>query len=140
MTITERVGVVLHHRTADRTRPAPTTADAGSWGILLFVSTVALVAVTCLDALIVRPAGGRLAVLVIAAAVIAERVTDPRTALGAAALAFALGDGFLQNHAGTLTWATSVDYPFLIALLGATAVGLSIAQARLIHQRRRRSR
>lgn len=115
--------------------PAATPGDRhddGAWAIMLFAGACALALLTCLDAALVDPVGPRLALLVGAVAVLAERAGDPRTAFGGAVVAFACGDGFLQHHAGELTWNTAVDYPFTLGLLGAVALGLSAAQIRAV--------
>jgi hypothetical protein len=114
---------------------APATDD-GSWGILLFAGGVVLVVTTCLDAALVPGTGWRLALLAAAVAVIAERTADPRAALGCAALAFALGDGFLQHSDGVLGL-DAVDFPFALGLLGATALGMCAGQVRMARQRAR---
>ncbi|NJC70009.1 hypothetical protein HC031_09845 [Planosporangium thailandense] len=115
-------------------------ADDGGWAIMLFAGAVVLSMITCLDAAVVHSIGPRLAVLAVAVAVVAERAADPRSALGCAVLAFALGDGFLQYHAGSLGWQAPIDYPFALGLLGATALGLSAGQIRLARRRRQRMR
>jgi hypothetical protein len=111
-------------------RPEPGTADDAAWAVNLFAAALILTVLTCLDAWLVHSTGLRLALLAAAVAVIAERVADPRAALGCAALAFAFGNGYLQHHAGTLAWSTPVDYPFTLALLGGAALGLSLGQVR----------
>lgn len=113
------------------------SADDGSWGILLFFSALALAAVACLDAALIPAAAPRLAVLVAAVAVLSERTVDPRTALGSGLLAFAIGDGFLQHHDGTLGWTFAIDYPFVLGLLGAVALGMCAGQIRLARRRHR---
>lgn len=113
--------------------------DDGEWGILLVAGAVGLTAATCLIAAFVDGPTARLASLVIALAVVAELLANSRAALGCAVLAFALGDGFLQGSSGQLTWQASVDYPYLLGLLGAVALGLSVAQIRLARQRRRQA-
>lgn len=116
------------------------SGDDASWAIDLFAGALALCAVTILAALLVTGAGPRLALLVAAVAVVAERGADTRTALGAAVLAFALGDGFLQNHAAVLTWRGSIDFPFALCLLGAAALGMCAAQIRLAYRKAVRTR
>ncbi|MFB9445441.1 hypothetical protein Dvina_19035 [Dactylosporangium vinaceum] len=106
----------------------------------LFAAALLLVAFTCLDAWLIPSPGLRLALLAAAVTVIAERVADPRAALGCATLAFAFGNGFLQHHTGTLAWSTPIDYPFTLALAGGAALGLSLGQARLAWRRHRRLR
>jgi len=131
--------------TAPYRTTAPSTARKGDttgavddgWAINLFTACIVLVAVTCLDAALVHPLGPRLAVLVLTVAVIAERVGEPRAALGSTVMAFAFGDGFLQHHDGSLGWQSSVDLPFALALLGATTLGLGWV---LVRRARRRHR
>lgn len=137
VTISERTFTIAQPLTAPRTA-APDTADDAAWAINLFAAAVVLTGYTCLDAWLVHPVGPRLALLAAAVTVIAERVADPRTALGCAALAFVLGNGFLQHHTGELGWSTTVDYPYLLVLLGGVALGVSVGQARLAWRRRHR--
>jgi hypothetical protein len=47
-----------------------------------------------------------------------------------AALAWAIGNGFLVNQFGELRWHPGADVPFLIGLLVAVAVGMTVAQIR----------
>jgi hypothetical protein len=128
------------HDAASRPTGRGTGGDDGAWAIMLFTGALALTAFTCLDAAFVHQTGARLGLLTVAVAVIAERAADPRSALGCAVLAFALGNGFLQNHAGSLSWDASIDYAFTLGVLGATALGLSVGQIRLAWRRRQRFR
>jgi hypothetical protein len=98
---------------------------------LLAASAVALVAVVFVDALAVSNTAVRLAVLVCAVGIIAERSADGRTAIGAALLAWPLGNGFLEHREGVLSWQTATDFPLALGLLFAVAVGMCLAQARL---------
>jgi hypothetical protein len=123
---------------AGRRAPGPDATDDAAWAINLFAAALALTVFTCLDAWLVHPTGWRLALLAAAVTVIAERAADPRTALGCAALAFAIGNGFLQNHTGNLVWNASIDVPYTLGLLGGAALGLSLGQARLAWHRYRR--
>ena len=118
-------------------RGSATTApphDDGTWGIPLFAGTLALTAIACLDAALTHNAGWRLALLTVAVGVVAERTAESRSALGCAVFAFAVGNGFLQNHNGVLAL-DRVDYPFALGLLGATALGMCAGQIRLARQR-----
>jgi hypothetical protein len=112
--------------------------DDGSWGIMLGWGALTLVVLTCLDAAVVPSVDWRLVVIAAAVAVIAERAADARTALGCAVVAFALADGFLQHDAGALRWDARLDYPFVLGLLGATALGMCAGQLRVARRRGRR--
>jgi len=114
--------------------------DDGSWGIMLGWGAFTLVVLTCLDAAAVPSVDWRLVVIAAAVAVIAERAADARTALGCAVIAFALADGFLQHDAGALRWDARLDYPFVLGLLGATALGMCAGQLRVTRGRLRRMR
>lgn len=114
-----------------------TTPDDAAWAINLFTAALTLTAFICLDSWLIDTTGTRLALLAAAVTVVAERTVDPRPALGCAVLAFALGNGFLQNHTGNLVWSASIDYPFTLALFGGAALGLSLGQARLAWRRHR---
>jgi len=118
-------------------RAAAGQRDDGSWGIMLGWGAFALVVLTCLDAAAVSSVGWRLVVVAVAVAVIAERAADARTGTGCAVVAFALADGFLQHDAGALRWDGRLDYPFVLGLVGGTALGMCAGLLRVSRGRRR---
>lgn len=124
-------GPVKTGPSAWRTRYATRLADGGArWRILFGVSTAGLVAATGLAQVPGLPLGWRLGVLVAAVLLIAERSGDPRTALASMPAAWLLGNGFVEHSEGTLGWHTATDYPFILGLLGAVAIGMCVAEAR----------
>ena len=60
---------------------SPEVPDDAAWAINMFAGVLALTAFACVDAWLVHLTGLRLALLVVAVTVIAERAADPRAAL-----------------------------------------------------------
>jgi hypothetical protein len=99
-------------------------------GIAVASGAVALVAAAILTGALASGPPPRLGGLVLVVAVFAAAFGDGRSALAVAALAWAIGNGFLVNQFGELRWHPGVDVPFLIGLLGAVAVGMTVARIR----------
>jgi hypothetical protein len=101
--------------------------DGTPAGIAVGTGAVALVGATLLASLL-PGAGPRLAVLVVTVAGNAFGADDAPAALTIAALAWPLGNGFLLNRMGTLSWHAGIDVRYLLALSAAAAVGTAAAR------------
>ena len=99
-------------------------------GIAVAAGAVALVATALLAGALTPGPLPRLGGPVLVVAVVAAAFGDGRCALAVAALAWAIGNGFLVNQFGELRWHPGADVPFLIGLLVAVAVGMTVAQIR----------
>jgi MFS family permease len=108
-----------------------TPADRGGCptGIAVGIGAVAVVVATVLASLL-PGTGPRLGAVVLAVGLFAATVGNGRAALAVAGLAWSLGNGFLVNQLGTLRWHAHTDTWFVIGLLAAVAVGMTVAQIR----------
>ena len=109
---------------------APVDEDRCPSGIAVAVGAVALVAAAMFAAAVTDRPAPRLGVLVLAVAVFAAVFGDGRAALAVAGLAWPIGNGFLVNRFGELRWHAGVDGWFVVGLLAAVAVGMTVAQIR----------
>jgi hypothetical protein len=99
-------------------------------GISIAGWAVALVAACLLGAALSGTVGVRLGVLTAAVMVFAAVAGNGAAALAVAGLAWPLGNGFLINRLGVLTWHGRLDVWFVFALMAAVAVGMTTAQVR----------
>jgi hypothetical protein len=74
----------------------------------------------------------------VAVAVFAAVARDGGAALAVAGLAWPVGNGFLVNQRGELSWHGRLDAWFVIGLLAAVPVGMATAQVRQELRSRRR--
>jgi MFS family permease len=117
---------------------APADDDRCPSGIAVAVGAAALVAAAVLGAALTPSPALRLGALVLAVAVCAAVFGDGRAALAVGALAWPIGNGFLVDRFGELRWHAGLDAGFVIGLLAAVAVGMTIAQIRReVHTRAR---
>ena len=106
------------------------SADRCPTGIAVGVGAAATVGVAMLAATLPPSPLPRLALMVGAVAVFAAVAGDGLAALSVAGLAWPIGNGFLLNRFGVLTWHGRVDAWFVLALVTAVAVGMLVAQMR----------
>ena len=99
-------------------------------GLAIGMGTVALSVTTLVAALLPVPTGVRLGALVVAVGALTVWSGYGRVALGLATIAWPLGNGFLLNHDGTLSWHAGSDFVFIDALLLAAALGMVVALQR----------
>jgi hypothetical protein len=107
-------------------------------GIAAAVVAAALVAAAILGAALTHGAAFRLGGLVLTVAGFAAVFGDGRAALAVGGLAWPIGNGFLENRFGELRWHAGLDLWFVVALLAAVAIGMTVAQIRReVHARAR---
>jgi hypothetical protein len=99
-------------------------------GIAVAVGAVVVVGAATLAAVLARTPGPRLGLLTAVVAVFAAVAGDGRAALAVAGVAWPVGNGFLVNRFGELSWHGRVDAWFVIGLLSAVSVGMTISQLR----------
>jgi len=122
--------------------PAPTGPDEDAYptGIVVAAGAAALVGTACLAALLPHVPAARLAPLVAVVAVVAAWSGNGRAAVTVAALAWPVGNGFLVNGYGTLSWHPAVDTWFVLALLLALSLGMILSGVRRSRVEYRRMR
>ncbi|MGC9669753.1 hypothetical protein ACNTMW_24800 [Planosporangium sp. 12N6] len=91
-----------------------------------------------LAAVLARTPCPRLGLLTAAVAVVAVLAGDGRAALAVAGVAWPVGNGFLVNRYGELSWHGWLDGWFVIGLLAAAATGTVTGAARRALRQRRR--
>jgi MFS family permease len=106
-------------------------ADRCPTGIAIGVGAAVLIGVAVLAATLPPAPPPRLALMTGAVAVFAGVSGDGPAALAVAGMAWPIGNGFLLNRLGVLTWHGRVDVWFVLGLVTAVAVGMLIAQIRL---------
>jgi hypothetical protein len=84
--------------------------------------------------------GLRIAAVTAAVLVFTTIAGDGRAAGGVAVIAWAVGNGFLINRLGRLSWHAEMDTWFVMGLLGSVTVGMTIAEVRREVRGRRRWR
>jgi hypothetical protein len=108
---------------------SPAAPERCPTGIAVAVGAVALVA-AAVAATSARTPGPRLGLLVLTVAVFAALTGNVRAASAVAALAWPIGNGFLVNRFGELSWHGRLDGWFVIGLLSAVSVGILAARRR----------
>jgi hypothetical protein len=120
-------------------RPSDETFDERCpAGLAIGLGSAALTVTTLVAAMLPVPIVVRLGMMVLAVAVLTVWSGYGRVALGLAGIAWSMGNGFLLNHDGSLSWHTGWDFRFIDALLLVVAVGMVVAQAR--HRARQHDR
>jgi hypothetical protein len=99
-------------------------------GIVVAAGAAALVVAACLAAPLAHTPGPRLAPLVAVVALVATVSGNGRAAATVAVLAWPVGNGFLVNAYGTLSWHPRVDGWYVPALLLAVSCGMIAADLR----------
>lgn len=107
-------------------------------GLTVAGGAVVVVGAAVLAALLAHTPGPRLGLLVAAVLIFTAMAGDGRAAIGVGAMAWAVGNGFLVNRLGQLTWHGRLDGWFVIGLLSAVSVGMVTAQVREGIRSRRR--
>lgn len=108
-------------------RPEP-DEEGHPTGIVVGVGAASLVGAACFAALVAHTPGPRLGPLVVVVGLVAAWSGNGRAAVTVAVLAWPVGNGFLVNRYGTLSWHPRVDTWFVLALLGAVSLGMTVAQ------------
>jgi MFS family permease len=109
-------------------------------GIAIAIGAVVLIAAALVAAALPPAPGPRLALLVIVVATFAAGTGDGRAALAVATLAWFIGNGFLINQHGELSWHGRIDTGFVISLLLGVSVGAVAGQIRTEWRAHRRIR
>jgi hypothetical protein len=123
------------------TRGQPTRQpdeDRCPTGLTLAGGALVVVGVAALAALLAQTPGPRLGLLTAAVLVITAVTGDARAAIGVSVMAWAVGNGFLVNRLGELSWHGRLDTWFVIGLLSAVSIGMIIADTRYSARNRRR--
>jgi len=107
-------------------------------GLAIGLGSVVLTVTTLVAAMLPVPTVVRLGMMVLAVTMLTVWSGYGRVALGLAGIAWPMGNGFLLNHDGTLSWHVGWDFRFIDALLLAVALGMVVAQSRRRARQRRR--
>lgn len=107
-------------------------------GLAVAGGAVVVVGAAVLAALLVDTPGPRLGLLTATVLVFTAAAGDGKAAIGVSAMAWAVGNGFLINRLGQLTWHGRLDVWFVMGLLSAVSVGMVTAQVREGMRSRRR--
>jgi hypothetical protein len=107
-------------------------------GLSLAGGVVLVVLTATATAPLTHVAGLRIAAVTAAVLAFTTIAGDGRAAGGVAVIAWAVGNGFLINRLGRLSWHAEADTWFVMGLLGAVAVGMTIAEVRREVRGRRR--
>lgn len=107
-------------------------------GLSLAGGVVLVVLTATVTAPLTHAVGWRIAAVTAGVLVFTTITGDGRAAGGVAVIAWAVGNGFLINRLGQLSWHAEGDTWFVMGLLGAVAVGMTIAEVRREVRGRRR--
>lgn len=99
-------------------------------GILIGLGSVVVVVAAVAAAVLARGPLPRLAVVVVAIGGFAVLADDARATLTAAVVAWPVGNGFLVNRLGELSWHARIDPRFVAGLLTAVCLGSMVAGVR----------
>jgi MFS family permease len=116
--------------TGDWGRRWPTSRDEDRCptGIAIALGAAVLIGVAFISAAFPPAPAPRLALLVVAVALFAALSGDGPAALAVAGLAWPIGNGFLVNRYGGLSWHGRLDTGFVLSLLIAVSVGMVVSQ------------
>lgn len=118
----------------------PSDEEHTPTGLTIAGGVVVVVVAASVAAVLTDAVGARVGALAVAVLLFTALAGDGRAAVGVAVVAWAVGNGFLINQRGQLSWRPSVDTWFVMGLLGAVAVGMIFAEVRGWTRRRRRWR
>ncbi|MGC9671093.1 hypothetical protein ACNTMW_31680 [Planosporangium sp. 12N6] len=121
-------------------RRTPTDDERGPTGIAVAAGATVVVGVAATAVMILRTPDPRLGLLVVAVAAFSAMTGNGRAALAAAGVAWPVGNGFLVNRGGDLSWHGRLDAWFLLGRLWAAAVGTAATTIRRARRNRRRWR
>jgi hypothetical protein len=109
-------------------------------GITIAIGAAALIVTALVGAAFPPAPGPRLALLVVTVAAVAAVSGDGWAVLAVAGLAWAIGNGFLINRYGELSWHGRLDTGFVLSLLLGVSVGMVLSQISVERRAHRRMR
>ena len=109
-------------------------------GITIGIGAAAMVVTAFVAAAFPPAPGPRLALLVVAVAAFAAVSGDGRAVVAVAVLAWPIGNGFLVNRYGELSWHGRLDVGFVLTLLLGASVGMVLSQVGVEWEAHRRMR